>query len=84
VSELSATGTADTGGLPEVLHAVWRWLDDFGRLGSAERTTAIFKNFDAHNLTWQDVRNEDDPTLVAGDENATVGNLFDGCFKFAA
>jgi hypothetical protein len=84
VTEFGTTGTTDTGRLPEVLHALWRRLDDFDWLGAAERTATVFEDLNLDYLTWQHVRDEQDSSLVSGNEDATVRDLLDGRFDFAA
>jgi len=67
-----------------VSDTVGGWLDDLVRLGSAERTAAVFKDSDLNYLTGQDVRDEEHTTLMPGDEDATVRDLLNGRFDFAA
>jgi hypothetical protein len=84
VAKLSATGTADTGLFPEVTNAVVGCLEDFDWLCATESTAAVFVHASAHLFTRQHVGNEDDSTLVAGNEDATVRHLLDGQCNFAA
>ena len=84
MTELCATGTANARRLPEVFYAVWRRLDDFDWLGAAERTAAVFKDLNLHDFAGQNVRNEQHAPLVSGNKDATVRDLLNGRFEFAA
>ena len=84
MAEFCATSAANPSRLPEVSDSIGRWLDDFERLGSAERTTAIFKDSDLDYLTGEDVRDEQNAPLMSGNEDATVRDLLNGRFDFAA
>jgi hypothetical protein len=77
MTKLCATGTANTGLLPNVFNAVGRRHQNFLWLGTAKSAAAIFIDQSANFLAGQYVRYKDHSPIVACDEDSAVGNFFD-------
>ena len=75
VNSAKATSPANSGRRPNLWHSVFRSLDDFHWLRTAERTAAVLKHNRLHQFARENVRYENHASLVTSHEDSAVRHL---------